>query len=134
MSDLSLQSSSLNNSEIENNSGAPVVSGHTPPNWAVEYCGVSERFHIEAGAFPCGTSICELNGNPNDKANAALIVRAVNNHDALVSALEAILEIDPHGYAVAPMNAALRARLTAALNSVTSSTDSRDGSLCEVKS
>lgn len=52
------------------------MSEHTPGPWGVEFCAASDRYHIDAGVYPFGVSVCELSGNKNDYANARLISTA----------------------------------------------------------
>ena len=72
--------------------GAPVVSGHTPTPW--DLSGV----YVVARAPKTNASIAYCGGSPIlDKAekyaNAAFIVRAVNSHACLLSAIEGLLAL-----------------------------------------
>lgn len=67
---------------------------YTPGPWGIERCEVTPCFHIEAGAYPFGTSICEVNDSPRDgsaEANARLIAAAPE----LLAALKAMLGVGP---------------------------------------
>lgn len=102
---------------------APVVSG---PIHHI-HLGYIGRWDEERGDYePTDEALIFLNDDneqtchvegPNAKAMAAFIVRAVNSHEALVKALEAVLEIDTHGFAIAPMGSRLRKQLTDVLAS-----------------
>jgi hypothetical protein len=66
----------------------------TPRPWAAdpdEREGYEWNIHIVEAADPHMRIAFTSNG-PGSEANAALIVKAVNNHDALVRALEEIAE------------------------------------------
>lgn len=66
----------------------------TPGPWGVERCEVSERYHIDAGGYPYGTLVCEVEEKPREgdaKANAKLIAAAPD----LFAALAQIEEIPP---------------------------------------
>ena len=67
----------------------------TPGPWKVRYEKSRDRFvlsgtHDNIGDFGCfkGYEVDGVTGEGEDEANAAFIVRACNNHDALVSALQ----------------------------------------------
>lgn len=99
-----------------------VVSEATARPWTVcheLFDGKVIGFHIAGSPYGSTKPICRASEYHNDapslQANAALIVKAVNSYEALVKALEAVLEVDAHGWAVAPMNHDLRVQLTAAL-------------------
>lgn len=65
----------------------------TPGPWGVERCDVTPCYHIEAGAYPFGTSVCEIKEAPregNAEANARLIAAAPD----LFAALHQISEIE----------------------------------------
>lgn len=59
---------------------------HTPTPWATNGKRVENR--DEHGIVNDGWIICDCDG-PDAEANAALIVRALNSHEALIEALEA---------------------------------------------
>lgn len=66
---------------------------HTPGPWAVEYCPVTPCYHIEAGSYPTGTNICEINEIPeigNSLANARLIAAAPTLLEACKEALDVL--------------------------------------------
>ena len=67
-----------------------VNTGYTGGQWAI-------RDYEIIGGYGSDKSICEMTGNFMDraekKANAQRIVQAVNNHDALVSALKEAMDI-----------------------------------------
>ena len=67
----------------------------TPGPWKVRYEKSRDRFvlsgtHDNIGDFGCfkGYEVDGVTGEGEDAANAAFIVRACNNHDALVGALQ----------------------------------------------
>lgn len=97
MSDLSLQSSSLNTSETPSPQDAQVVGGHTPTPWRVGYTGrciikeVPGLSDSDDGYTVAVLTAHSLLPNSEAKANAAFIVRACNSHDALVKALDTFL-------------------------------------------
>jgi hypothetical protein len=67
-------------------------TGHTPTPWYVQAGSSIESdgaFYIRSVSKP-NTCIAKLDGHSSeiDEANAALIVRAVNSHAALVNAIE----------------------------------------------
>ena len=80
---------------------APSVSGasHTPTPWNLGYTGRCILREIpgmcdgEDGYAVAITSAHSLLTPSEAKANAAFIVRAVNSHDALVRALEEMIEV-----------------------------------------
>lgn len=103
--DPSLRESSLNNSaEIPTASEAPGVGGHTALPWSVfapsvECPGIESEDGVSIVVFAHCLAPNEEAGvqgrTPEEaRANAAFIVRACNSHDALVSALRDLVEID----------------------------------------
>lgn len=62
----------------------------TPTPWAIVARGYSDAAYIKIGAEDESEFACELGAN---EANAALIVRAVNEHAALLAVAEAAKEI-----------------------------------------
>ena len=80
------------------------MSEHTPTPWEVA------TGHPSRGLFVLGPpdehdwarQVCEVDKAEDMDANAAFIVRAVNAHAALLSALEAVewLNLDPNGEAM----------------------------------
>lgn len=93
------------------------VGGHTPTPWAID--GDDEGFdgipYIEIAAGTCGMSsykpIAQVQPTfypgtddfaleVQDRANAALIVRAVNSHEALVEALKRAEQFIANGVAL----------------------------------
>jgi hypothetical protein len=80
------------------------MTDHTPTPWRVIS---GDDYYIAADAYPkefighfkgddTGDYVAYVGNRPKDfgEANAAFIVKAVNNHDALVKALEDLLEIE----------------------------------------
>ena len=71
--------------------------GPTRRPWEIyDFGGQVKHYPKTIIVAPTGESICEISGGwpqctlAENEANAALIVRAVNNHDALVQELEAL--------------------------------------------
>jgi len=71
----------------------------TPGPWKVRYEKSRDRFvlsgtHDNIGDFGCfkGYEVDGVTGEGEDEANAAFIVRACNNHDVLVKALQSLFE------------------------------------------
>jgi hypothetical protein len=57
--------------------------------WSVNFCEASQTHFIEGlEASPFGDDVCY---NIRNKANASLIVKAVNNHEALLEACESLI-------------------------------------------
>jgi len=72
--------------------GRDEMSEHTPTPWEVATGHPSRGLFVlgppdEHGYAP---QICEVDKTEDMEANAAFIVRAVNSHEALVAALEAV--------------------------------------------
>lgn len=70
--------------------------GHTPGPWRISDCTLGRKLLIEHGdestiSLVIG-SVYEDGGRLPQRANAELIVRAVNSHADLLAALEAALE------------------------------------------
>lgn len=89
--------------KTENTRGAePPVGSHTPTPrpWKVGERGGAQGVPILAGAR-FGYVVARISGystsDDKDEANASLIVRAVNAHDALVVALKTMLVIIDRG-------------------------------------
>lgn len=65
---------------------------HTAGPWVAERCDVTPAYHIEAGAYPFGTCVCEVMETPRDgsaEANAHLISAAPE----LLAALKAVISV-----------------------------------------
>jgi hypothetical protein len=90
----------------------PTMSEHTPTPWKVT---ADERGSIVRADTTESQPIASMWHNGDDPAaNAALIVKAVNNHDALVAALENICGAAEHcGDGDAPVVVAARKALSA---------------------
>ena len=77
------------------------MSEHTPIPWSISKRGVAcicantpnSNIIVNCGGW--GNNTHEI--IPEQEANAALIVKAVNSHDALVAALKRVLSIGPMG-------------------------------------
>jgi len=57
----------------------------TPGPWVVQTCAVSSVLYLAAGAWPFGSTICELEDEPREgtrEANARLIAAAPELYDA----------------------------------------------------
>lgn len=142
---MSVQKSSQK-AEIENNSGAPVLSGPTRGPWSLD--GAVVRGWTGEGDDLHERPICEVyrevRSTSETIANAHLLVAAPDLLAAVQSALS-FIESEMHysqpapdmgeepsdqfTYDAIPVAMELQAALAKAV-SVTSSTDSRDGSLC----
>jgi len=78
------------------------MSGHTPTPWAVESTSYASSpfarlYSVAAQTEENAGCIAYLTLRPEEVfANAALIVRAVNNHDRLVDALEEAASVFAH--------------------------------------
>lgn len=71
------------------------MSEHTPTPWAVDpdhRPGMGWNAHVVEAADP-NNRVCFMTSGPEGKVNAAFIVKAANNHDALVKALTAAVRI-----------------------------------------
>lgn len=67
------------------------MSKHTPTPWEVTRGKVIWIDSIYEATGPIATLIPEVEGVDDQDANAVFIVKACNNHDALVSALGGLL-------------------------------------------
>lgn len=70
------------------------MSPHTPTPWKVisEHPGQYTILPAKSAKFPDAWTIAYIRDfQKEDEANAAFIIRAVNNHTALVAALESLL-------------------------------------------
>jgi uncharacterized coiled-coil protein SlyX len=66
----------------------------TPPQWVGQLCEVSDKVYIAAGAWPLGSTICELD-KKNESENSELICVLHNEYPALsarIRELEAALD------------------------------------------
>lgn len=74
---------------------------HTPTPWRAPFLSVTDGDdYIQITDEDQTYGVCRLDESYSEhrevmKANAALIVKAVNLHDELVEALEFLMEIDP---------------------------------------
>lgn len=66
------------------NGASHTPAAHTPLPWAATYCGSHLQIHRE-GWPRDAWSVCSLDYQAQDKANAELIVKAVNSHAELVA-------------------------------------------------
>lgn len=64
----------------------------TPRPWDVEFAATKSYDLIYSGSRMDGTTIARVpwTGKSEDRANTELILKAVNSHDVLVAALEAV--------------------------------------------
>jgi hypothetical protein len=57
-----------------------VSAGFTPGPWAEDYCDADEVWHVDAGAYPFGSTVCEIDQRTlregDAEANARLIAAA----------------------------------------------------------
>ena len=63
----------------------------TPGPWVVQTCAVSSVLYLAAGAWPFGSTICELEDEPREgtrEANARLIAAAPELYAGLVELLD----------------------------------------------
>jgi len=67
------------------------MTEHTKTPWRVspDWCDI-ESFHTDDNTVQFG--ICQLYADESSRANAEFIVKACNNHDALVRALERLIK------------------------------------------
>lgn len=76
------------------------MAEHTPGPWAAERCHNTPCWHIEAGAYPFGSTICEVDENPKEgtsEANARLIASAptlLNDFQDLWKAAWSVVETE----------------------------------------
>jgi hypothetical protein len=69
-----------------------VSAGFTPGPWAEDYCDADEVWHVDAGAYPFGSTVCEIDQRTlregDAEANARLIAAAPELYEAAAKHLE----------------------------------------------
>ena len=138
-----------NNSEIENNGGAPVVSGAMDPALKAKWVEALRSGEYEQGRgallrdgrYCCLGVLCVVSGRKIDGENSISGVSAGETYDLLgaITGLndrfdELTNRNDGIGYSMksfADLADYIEANIPTTDNSVTSSTDSREGSLCD---